>query len=237
LRFNALPLYFSRPLRRVDYFAGKFGIVAAFLGVVTVVPSVVAYLLGLLLSLDFTILRDTFMILVDALAYGAIIALSTGLLILALSSLSRNSRYVVLLWLGVWFLSGIMSSVLEATAREQERAAEFRQLNENPKLTSWQRRQGFEKIRAAELKAERTDWRQIVSYTANLDRIGRQILGTDAAWELVSQFEPPGYQERFVLNHTGAQYPWEWSALVLAGLCGVSLCILSLKIRSLDRLK
>jgi ABC-2 type transport system permease protein len=30
LRFNALPLYFSRPLRRIDYFFGKLGIIVAF---------------------------------------------------------------------------------------------------------------------------------------------------------------------------------------------------------------
>ncbi|MBO0699991.1 MAG: hypothetical protein J2P46_16455, partial [Zavarzinella sp.] len=34
LRFNALPLYFSRPLRRIDYFLGKLGIVVTFLGLV-----------------------------------------------------------------------------------------------------------------------------------------------------------------------------------------------------------
>ena len=27
LRFNALPLYFSRPLRRIDYFLGKLGVI------------------------------------------------------------------------------------------------------------------------------------------------------------------------------------------------------------------
>src|SRR5712691_9314503 len=29
LRFNALPLYFSRPLRRVDYFCGKLGVLVS----------------------------------------------------------------------------------------------------------------------------------------------------------------------------------------------------------------
>src|SRR5213078_4823898 len=48
LRFNALPLYFSRPLRRIDYFLGKLGVIAWFLGMVIVFPSVIAYVLGLL---------------------------------------------------------------------------------------------------------------------------------------------------------------------------------------------
>src|SRR5262249_4421175 len=52
LRFNALPLYFSRPLRRVDYFLGKLGIIVGCLSAVMIVPAVVGYLLGLAFSPD-----------------------------------------------------------------------------------------------------------------------------------------------------------------------------------------
>src|SRR3984893_3901645 len=90
LRFNALPLYFSRPLRRIDYFLGKLGVIVSFLGMVMIVPSVVAYILGLLFSLDISILRDTFGILLASITYGLIISVSAGLLVLALSALSRN---------------------------------------------------------------------------------------------------------------------------------------------------
>ena len=112
LRYNALPLYFSRPLRRIDYFLGKLGVIVAFLGMVIIVPSLAAYVLGLLFSLDITIVRDTFGILLASIAYGLVIAVSAGLLILALSSLSRNSRYVALFWLGIWFVSSTVSGVL-----------------------------------------------------------------------------------------------------------------------------
>ena len=67
-----------------------------------IVPSLVAYVLGLLFSLDITIVRDTFGILLASVAYGLVIAVSAGLLMLALSSLSRNSRYVALFWMGIW---------------------------------------------------------------------------------------------------------------------------------------
>jgi ABC-2 type transport system permease protein len=252
LRFNALPLYFSRPLRRIDYFAGKLGIVAAFLGMVTVVPAIVAYLAGMLLSLDVTIVRDTFGLLLSAIAYGAIIAVSAGLLILALSSLTRNSRYVVLFWLGIWFLSGITSTVLEATSQEERQFSQYRMM-ERSEILRESRNQGHltaeqqlrlqhaeEELRemtAAQMKEERTDWRPMVSYAGNLSRIGRELLGTDAAWKELSQFQPEGRRDRFLLRYMGTQYPWEWSAYVLGGLCGVSLCILSFRIRSMDRLR
>ena len=34
LRYNAIPLYLSRPLRRIDYFLGKLGVIAFFLAAV-----------------------------------------------------------------------------------------------------------------------------------------------------------------------------------------------------------
>ncbi len=42
LRFNAIPLYFSRPVRRFDYFLGKLGVIATFLAAVSIVPAVAA---------------------------------------------------------------------------------------------------------------------------------------------------------------------------------------------------
>ena len=63
LRYNALPLYFSRPLRRMDYLAGKLGVIVALLVAIIIVPSLVAYMFGLLFSLDITIIRDTSRIL------------------------------------------------------------------------------------------------------------------------------------------------------------------------------
>src|SRR5262249_42132778 len=56
LRFNALPLYFSRPLRRIDYFAGKLGVIGFFLAATGIVPAIVAYALGVAFSLSLGVL-------------------------------------------------------------------------------------------------------------------------------------------------------------------------------------
>src|SRR5215212_6943899 len=119
LRYNALPLYFSRPLRRFDYFVGKLGVIVALLTAVIIVPCVVAYAMGLLFSLDLTIVRDTWRILLASVTYGLVIALSSGMLMLALSSLSRNSRYVALFWMGIWILTAIVSFALMTIDQEQ----------------------------------------------------------------------------------------------------------------------
>jgi hypothetical protein len=77
----------------------------------------------------------------------------------------------------------------------------------------------------------------MVSYTANLSRIGQQLLGTDAAWEKVGKLQSDKARSRFLLRFQGWQYPWYWSATVLAVLLGLSVCILNLSVKSLDRLK
>jgi ABC-2 type transport system permease protein len=243
LRFNALPLYFSRPLRRVDYFLGKLGVIVAFLAMVIVVPSVVAYVLGLAFSLDLSIVRDTFPLLLSAVLYGLVIAVSAGLLVLALSSLSRNSRYIALFWIGIWSVSGFLGKALEAADHDQRRhayrvasmASLPRSANPAGSAAAWRKFQ--EDFERAEDEARRHDWRPLVSYTGNLSRIGQQLLKTDAAWQTIANFLPPDERRSFLRDRVGPQYPWQWSAVVLAGFFGVSVLILNFRVKSLDRLK
>jgi ABC-2 type transport system permease protein len=256
LRFNALPLYFSRPLRRIDYFLGKLGVIAAFLGMVLIVPCLIAYFLGLLFSLDITILRDTLPLLFACIGYGLLMTLSAGLLILALSSLSRNSRYVGLFWLAVWFVSSIVGTVLEGVNREERMHEKYRQSQAmarnqpkgpNAKAGDDQQKQLLAQREAQrkmwaefeqeELEAARADWRPMVSYTANLSRVGKQWLGTDACWEKLSKNVPEEARGRFLLENMGPRYPWYWSAALLAVLFGISVCILNFRVKSLDRLR
>jgi ABC-2 type transport system permease protein len=255
LRFNALPLYFSRPLRRGDYFLGKLGVIAWFLGMVIVLPSLIAYVLGLLFSLDVSIVRDTFPLLLACLAYGAVVVLSAGTLMLALSSLSRNSRYIGLFWVALWFVSSIVGGILTGVDTEQRRAQHFTRQASRPGRQPGDRRPTPEEVRAQrrarrdailqaqaefwaeEREASRTNWRPMVSYTANLSRIGEKLLGVDAAWEKMSQFRPPEYRDEFLAVTLGPQYPWYWSAGLLVVLFGLSACILNFRVRSLDRLK
>jgi ABC-2 type transport system permease protein len=227
LRYNALPLYFSRPLRRSDYVLGKLGVIVTLLGSVIILPAIAAYMLGLVFSLDITILRDTFRILLASIAYGLVISVSAGLLILALSSLSRNSRYVALFWIGMWFVTTSVAGILLLVNREQQQREAHRAVEAGATPPT-----AAEKQAAAE-----RDWRPLVSYTENLSRIGQYLLGTDAAWERLSRLEPEGNREPYLLHFRGPQFPWYWSAVVLALWLVLSLCILNFRIKSLDRLR
>jgi ABC-2 type transport system permease protein len=226
LRYNALPLYLSRPLRRFDYFLGKWGVIVAFLGAVTIVPAVVAYALGLLFSLDVSILKDTFPLLLASVAYGLVISASAGTLILALSSLSRSSRYVAMFWLAAWLGTGMVSTILQGIEHEQRQHAQWQSGGFNqPDYVE------------KELEAARSNWRPVVSYTANLARIGEEMLGTPEAWDKIASLRPGGEGEMARLRNLPVQYPWTWSAGVLAALFVLSAWILNRSIKSLDRLK
>ncbi len=190
-------------------------------------PAIAAYLLGLLFSLDITIVRDTLPILLGSVAYGVVIAVSAGLLMLALSSVSRNSRYVALLWLGVWLITSTVSFVLVRVDQAQRmRATGLRH-------HAWRN----EQFLTDELQAAKSDWRPLISYTGNLQRIEERLLNTNAAWRKLSELSPASQRGPILLQLLDTQYPWYWSAAVLFGLAAISTCTLSLTIKSLDRLK
>lgn len=301
LRFNALPLYFSRPLRRVDYFLGKLGVIGFFLAATVVAPAVGAYLMGVAFSLDLGVVRDTHRLLWAGLLYGLIVTLSAGTLMLALSSLSRRSIYVGLAWAGFVFLTHMLGTVLVAIRNDSDRHQTVQGgiaqwVKDNPPPPGVEMRGSYpiyrytppprpgdpprkqtpeERARerwtqrwsaqSAELYAEadsarlargHTDWRPVLSYAANLDRMGDWVLDTDAAWELLGRtiakpramIEPLAkgrgvpipagpVNERALADRMAWQFPWYWSAGALAGLWLGSVVVLSRRVRSMDRLK
>ena len=300
LRFNALPLYFSRPLRRVDYFLGKLGVIGFYLAATVVVPAVGAYLLGLAFSLDLGVVRDTHHLLWAGVLYGLVITVCSGTLMLALSSLSRRSIYVGLAWAGLVFLTHMLSSALIGIRGDTERRAIMqdgiekwvrdnppppsvemrgsypiyrysppRQDKKDPQQTpeekakerwlrdwSAENRELYTMAEAARLAQGPTDWRPVLSYAYNLDRLGDWLLDTDAAWVLLgrtverprqmvgpmarSQGVPvPGGppNDRMLADRMVWQFPWYWSAGALAGVWLLSVFVLSRRVKSLDRLK
>ncbi len=262
LRVNALPLYFSRPLRRRDYFLGKLGVIGCFLAMVTILPTIIAYIVGILFSFKLYVAVQMFPILMGAIVFGLIICVCSGTLMLGLSALSRNSRYVALLWLGFWFVSSGVSGVLVHLHYQQLRSAYFaHQLQPvrpiphaaspsapgapaygvadiNRHLRRISRRQYWRDFQLQRRKAARTDWRPTISFTADLSRVGAHLLGTNQAWRVLAKLEPDEWRRnRLLMRFAGPRYPWLWSAGALAGLLGISLCVLNLSIRSMDRPK
>jgi ABC-2 type transport system permease protein len=228
-------------VRRIDYFLGKLGVIGFVLAAVTIVPAALAYVLGVLFSLDFSVLRDTWRFLAASIGYGLVVVVSAGTMMLALSSLSRNSRYVGLLWIGLWIISNVVGAILggmhEASVHRDAWHAEMQRGAKagGNQRQDWQRIQ--DKINEAKAEAAQSNWRPLFSYTENLNRIRVYLFGANDSFEKLGNIGGGPGQGRAFAAMMLPQYPWYWSAGVLAGLLGLSVWILTTRVKSLDRLK
>jgi ABC-2 type transport system permease protein len=240
LRYSAIPLYLSRPLRRVDYFLGKLGVIAFFLGAVVFAPAILAYALGLAFSFEFSVLHDTARVLLGTLAFGLVIILSAGMAMLAISSLSRNSRLVTAFWMGAWILSGQAAEVLDRTVRQDwcpvvSYTRNLGRVREGLLGTVAARDEFLslaDRARAAAGIAAREAARQSMPF--GLGRRRRPLEPSDFNVEPgpAVKREPPQ-----LLRLESDSWPWTWAASALAGLFVVSVVTLTTRVKSLDRLK
>lgn len=279
LRFNAMPLYFSKPVRRIDYFVGKLGTIATFIAGVMIAPAILAYALGVAFSLDLSVMRDTWRLFLASMAYGLVVVLSAGTLMLAISSLARNSRMVAAMWMGFIVASAMFSAAMVEAVRQPW----------CPAVSYWNNVYRIQ----TEMLGTRRAWQHVVDLSNTVTQriqaaaalanprqptlgaiLGgrptpprppipapkatsanpaakdgkRQPPASGAAPETLAerraaraatrfqreaQSGPQGFLEKLAAE----PYPWQWSAGVLLGLFGVSACILSLRVRSLDKLR
>ena len=115
-RANALQIYLSKPLMRVEYIAGKAAVLFTFLMLVTWVPGILLLFLQVMFKGSFEFLKAN-LFLFPAITVGALLeALLATFTMLALSSLSKSSRYVGILYSGIlFFTAAIYGAMLAIT--------------------------------------------------------------------------------------------------------------------------
>jgi ABC-2 type transport system permease protein len=85
LRFKVTPLYFSRPIERIDYVAAKYTALATALFILTAVPVTILYIGALLAKFDFTDATSGFAKALVAELLLSLLYAGLGLLIAALT--------------------------------------------------------------------------------------------------------------------------------------------------------
>jgi len=111
-RANALQIYLSKPLMRSEYIAGKAAVLFFFLMLVTWVPAILLLIVQVLLSGSFEFLKKN-LFLFPAITVAALLqVLLATFTMLALSSLSKSSRYVSILYAGIVFFTAAIYGVL-----------------------------------------------------------------------------------------------------------------------------
>lgn len=247
LRYNAIPLYLSRPLTRFDYFAGKLGVIAFFLAAVSLAPLLLAYALGVMFSFDVRVVWQMLPLLARSAAYCAVVIVSGGMLMLAISSLSRNSQHIGGYWIGFWMFTGLLAQALTESMH-----------HENYQLISYH--QNLNRAREAFLDVDGARAEAAKVVPGRFGGTGGSNPGTGGPFGPTAPpptFEPPvgpdgyplppgsggppafapppGPPPPFLAPSTGPD--WRMSLLVLAGLTALSAWILSTRVRGLDRLK
>ena len=102
LQAKAWLVYFTRPVSRRDYVAGKIGVLAAIVSLVTLVPALVLWLIGVLVSPSIWVAVATWDLPLRILAAAAVVTLPTVLLALAYSSLTAETRIATFAWFATW---------------------------------------------------------------------------------------------------------------------------------------
>jgi ABC-2 type transport system permease protein len=111
-RANALQIYLSKPLMRAEYIAGKFATLATFLLLVTWLPGILLLVLQILFAGSFTFARQNAFLFPAITVASFLQVIVASFAMLALSSLSKSSRYVGILYAGAMFFSEAVFAVL-----------------------------------------------------------------------------------------------------------------------------
>jgi ABC-2 type transport system permease protein len=107
LRSKAFLIYFSRPITTWKYLLGKAGIVCVYLALISTLPALCLYVLGVLLSPDLGVLRHTWDLPLRILAASAVVMIPTTSLALCYSSLTHESRFAGFGWFVTWGMGWI----------------------------------------------------------------------------------------------------------------------------------
>ena len=111
-RTNALQLYLSKPLTRVEYVLGKLVPPLVYVLAVTLVPALLLLLLQIVFAGTLTFLRANLFLLPAITLYAIVQALLSAFAILALSSLTNSRRFVTIMYAGVIFFTALMYQAL-----------------------------------------------------------------------------------------------------------------------------
>lgn len=113
-RTNALQIYLSKPLTRLEYIIGKLSVLAVFLLFITWVPAILLLIVQVLFAGNFTFLRANAYLFPAITLYSIIEVVMVSMCMLALSSLSTSGRFAGILYTALIFFSDALYGVLRA---------------------------------------------------------------------------------------------------------------------------
>jgi ABC-2 type transport system permease protein len=111
-RANALQIYLSKPLTRAEYVAGKFAILFLFLASVTWLPAILLLLVQTMFAGNFAFVQENIFLLPAITLFSLLQVLVSAMTMLALSSMSKSSRFVGIMYAGLIFFTAAFFQAL-----------------------------------------------------------------------------------------------------------------------------
>ncbi len=108
IKHKSISLYLARPLSKLDYIAGKFSITLFYLLLFTLVPGILLVIFKIIFTGDFS---AGLVLLFKSIIFPLVISLFWSSLILMLSSLSENARFVKIIFFVVFFLTQMVAGI------------------------------------------------------------------------------------------------------------------------------
>ena len=111
-KYNALPIYFSKPVGFWDYIFGKFLVVGFYGSLVTLAPGLLLFLIRVLLARDATFLKTYYWVPFSIFGYVLLALITLGGIILALSSAARGTRSAAILFFALLMFPDLFRQIL-----------------------------------------------------------------------------------------------------------------------------
>jgi len=111
-RANALQIYLSKPILRMEYIGGKFAVLATFLLFITLVPALLLLLMQVMFAGNLDFVRANLYVVPAIILSSLMHVLISAATMLALSSLSKSTRFVAILYAGTIFFTEAIYGVL-----------------------------------------------------------------------------------------------------------------------------
>lgn len=105
LRANALQIYLSKPMGRAEYIAGKFAVLAFFLLLVSFLPAMLLLAVQIVLAGSLKFMAENVFLIPAITVYTLVETLVYALIMLALSSVTKSSRFVGIMFAGMYFFT------------------------------------------------------------------------------------------------------------------------------------
>ena len=112
LRSKAYLMYFSRPLTPAEYILGKSAVIWFFLIMISTLPALGVYVLGVFLSPGLWVVGETWDIPLRIIGASVVLLVPTTALALCYSAITTENRYATFSWFATWAMGGIAYRIL-----------------------------------------------------------------------------------------------------------------------------